>query len=308
MPASSNTHAAEPAASVIVPFRNAGEGLRVLLDCLRAQTYPRDRFEVLFVDDASTDDCADELERELATGPGLRPWARLLRHPARRGSYAARNSGIEISRAPAFAFTDADCRPDAEWLERGLATLDDAPRAAGWIELERTDESSVAEMIDASRFLRQAHYVREGFGATANLFVRREVFDAAGLFDSRIFSGGDHEFGQRAERAGFAIVLAKDAVVRHSCRTSFRALFRKAERVGYGFGQVARLRGTSLSEFAARAGDRLTLGSGRELRARQQSAPRGPRRLLLAAGHLAMGACTAAGVLRGYLTTRPRSA
>jgi len=304
MPAHDQRSGTEPAVSVIVPFRNARASLDALLGCLRAQSLPRERFEVLLVDDASTDGSADWLDRELASGPELHPWARLLRHREQRGSYAARNTALEVARAPAFAFTDADCRPEPDWLERGLAALSRWPRAAGRIEIDRAHPGSLVELVDASRFLRQEHYVREGFGATANLFVRREVVEAVGAFEPRLRSGGDHEFGQRASRAGFDIALAEDAVVRHGCRTSFRALFRKAERVGYGFGQVARLRGLSVAEVVARGTDRLSLGGGRELRARGHE-PAGLQRVTLAACHLAMGAFTAAGVVRGYLATRP---
>ena len=82
-----------------------------------------------------------------------------------------------------------------DWLEQGLAALASAPRVAGRIHLELSDSPSTAELVDAGRFLRQRRYVEEGFGATANLFVRRSVFDSLGGFDEHLKSGGDYEFG-----------------------------------------------------------------------------------------------------------------
>jgi glycosyltransferase involved in cell wall biosynthesis len=253
--------------SVVVPARCRATDLAGLLGCLEAQTLDRDRFEILIVDDASD--------------PPLRGALR-LDQPS--GSYAARNAGIAAARAPLLAFTDADCLPEPRWLEAGLIALGTAPRAAGRIEM--IGGETYFERLDRARFLRQDRYVDEGFGATANLFVRREVFDAIGTFDARLRSGGDAELGRRASAARFPIVFAPDAVVRHPCRRSARELLGKAHRVGVGFGQTARLHGID-ARSPSRAGDRLRLFSSKEP--------------LIAAGLLALHGATLLGALLGYM-------
>ena len=97
-------------------MRNAGEGALELLTLLRDQTLPSDQYEVLVVDDFSRDDTANIVE-----GSGL---ARLLRMGEWRGSWAARNAALRAASGEVVAFTDADCRPEPDWLERGLAELD----------------------------------------------------------------------------------------------------------------------------------------------------------------------------------------
>ncbi len=258
-------------ASVIVPARASATEVAELLEHLERQTIDRDRFEILIVDDHS--------EPPLATAA--------LRLTDARGSYAARNAGIRAARGKVLAFTDVDCRPEPSWLQAGLTAVAAHPRAAGRIELTAGEPPTWIERLDRARFLRQRQYVAEGFGATANLFVRREVFDAIGLFDERLLSGGDAELGRRA--AAFPIVFAADAVVRHPCRSDARALLSKAHRVGIGFGQTIRFHGFD-TRAPKRASDRLTLLS--------QADP------LLAAGLLALHGATLLGVARGYIRAK----
>jgi glycosyltransferase involved in cell wall biosynthesis len=265
-------------ASVIIPARNAAD-IQRLSDALDAQTIARARFEVVVVDDASTpaiDYCG--------SGP-----ARVVRLDRHAGSYAARNAGIRAAVGRALAFTDADCVPDPEWLEAGLRALETSPRAAGRILVTTGSEPNLWERLDRARFLRQERYVEEGFGATANLFMRREVIDAVGPFDERLPSGGDAEHGQRAR--AFPIVLAADAMVRHAARSTARALLGKAHRVGLGLGCQVRLHG--LGGLFDRASDRLRVGS------------RTGDSLAVSLGLLAVHGATALGVVRGLLDDEP---
>jgi glycosyltransferase involved in cell wall biosynthesis len=293
-----------PEISVVVPFRNGRTDLPQLLERLTRQTLAADRYEVIMVDDCSTDDSAEWLRKQLAAR-SQPPVITLISSAQHGGSYAARNLALPKARADALAFTDADCQPDPAWLERGLAALADSPRVAGAIVLERSRPDSIVEMIDASRFLRQEHFVaNEGFGATANLFVRREVFTAVGEFDASLQSGGDYEFGQRAGRGGFPITYAADASVRHHCRRTLTALFRKAHRVGFGFGQAVRLGRFSYAEVKQRIIDRATLSSGRHIDSSGDAPLQTQQRVAIAACHLAMAGFTAAGVARGLVIAR----
>lgn len=217
--------------SVIVPARNAERSLPTLLAGLAAQTLPRERFEVLVVDDASTD-------RTPQLGSGI---ATMLHTPARSGSYVARNVGIRHARAPVLAFTDADCRPEPGWLEAGLAVLADpvVGLVGGHIEVTLSAEPSRAELIDA-RFLDQEQMVAGGDAATANLFVRRAVLDAIGPFNERLTAGGDTELTRRAAAAGHRLVYSREAAVVHPPRRRLRDVVRKTYRMGVGRTQLSR--------------------------------------------------------------------
>ena len=101
-------------------------------------------------------------------------------------SYAARNRAAALVRAPALAFCDADCRPDPTWLESGLASLERADIVAGLIRFVVPEHRTIWSLLDMDMHLDQARSVRVSRAATANLFVRRDVFDRLGGFDDSV--------------------------------------------------------------------------------------------------------------------------
>lgn len=284
-----------PRISVIIPFRNALPQLPVLVNALKCQTSAQGTVEVIWIDDASRDGGGLWLQEQLSSG-----W-RLLIHPEPRGSYAARNTGLRVAASDNLAFTDVDCRPHEDWLEQGLAALASTPRVAGRIHLELSGSPSTAEIVDAGRFLRQRRYVQEGFGATANLFVHRRVFDSVGGFDEHLKSGGDYEFGLRCSLAGISIQYAENVVVSHPARASLRELLSKGERVGFGTGQLIRRGGMPMRLLAARASDRFALARRRGVNERSIPVVDRPGSLLVSGLHFLVLVATILGGLRGFL-------
>jgi glycosyltransferase involved in cell wall biosynthesis len=214
-----------PAISVIVPARNAAGTLPALLTALEGQTLPRSRFEVLIVDDRSTDATPELVRRS--------PVARLLPRHTTGGSYAARNDGIAAARGRVLAFTDADCVPATDWLERGLEAVQGGHRmVAGHVDVPLSKRPTAAALVDVVRFLDQESSVAKGFAATANLVVDRDVIVRVGLFNHRLRSGGDSEFGERARSAGESLHYAPDVVIVHEPRSDRRELARKGYRIG----------------------------------------------------------------------------
>ena len=227
--------------SVIVPVHNDGEGLASLLDALLEQTWPAGSCEILIVDNGSTDDTPAVAERYRARAPDR---VAVLRE-ARRGSYAARNRGIEAATGSVLAFTDADCVPAPDWIEAGVRALEAgaAELAAGRIAMTFAGpEPTPWEYFDAVRKLNQRAYAEVyGFGATANLFVRRAVIERRGAFRADLQSGGDYEFGRRATGAGERLVYAEAAMVEHPARGSLQEILKKTRRVTRGQRELDRL-------------------------------------------------------------------
>jgi glycosyltransferase involved in cell wall biosynthesis len=288
-----------PGISVVVPFRDARSQLPAIVDALQAQTCGSDAMQVIWVDDGSRDDGADWLQQRLPAG-----W-QLLRHGRRRGAYSARNTALRAANAELVAFTDVDCRPLPDWIETGLTALSSVARVAGRVQIELSSPPSVAELVDAGRFFRQRRYVQEGFGATANLFVRRSVFGEVGMFNEHLKSGGDYEFGLRCSRAGIPIEYADHVVVRHSARASVRELLTKSERVGFGTGQLVRQGGLPLKLLATRASDRFALARRRGASERTVPVKGRTRSLAVSGLHSLVLLATMAGALRGLVTPGP---
>jgi len=222
-----------PNVTVIVPCYNSGEKIRVVLDALAAQTYPKESYSVLVVDDGSTDRTA----AIAASYPNVE-----VLQQANGGSYKARNAGIRRSRSEVLAFTDDDCRPDPDWLSIGIQTLLDskADLVGGAVNFEFTNPASVVEMYDANFHLKQEFYVKKmGWAATANLIVYRRVVEAVDGFNESTRSGADRVFGMGATSAGFRIEYEPRAVVNHPTRATLGELLKKNRRITYGKALVA---------------------------------------------------------------------
>ena len=223
-----------PSVSVIIPVRNGSSQLLVLLDAIERQVGTKPA-QVIVVDNASTDDTA-----EVARAHALKP---LVLHEPIPGSYRARNTGAAKATSEVLAFTDADCLPSPHWLAEGLKHIDaGADLVGGGVVPDLGEGETVWAKYDAIFYLRQEHNVGGGFAATANLFVKRAVFEKVGGFDADFMSGGDHDFSIRALATGATLVYAGEASVGHVCRRTMTEVWKLQKRIGGGWGSL-RLQG-----------------------------------------------------------------
>jgi GT2 family glycosyltransferase len=215
-----------PFVSVVVPVYNDARRIVGCVQALLSQTYPRERYEVIVVDNGSTDGSYE----------AVRPFpVTLLRETGTQGSFAARNTGLRQARGEIYAFTDSDCTPAPQWLAEGVHAIQaGADLVGGNVRFVFSTRPSGAEVQDAIANLRVERYIREeGAAVTANLFVRAPVFAAVGPFANNFTSGGDKLFTQSATRAGYSLVYSARAEVAHPTRR-LTALLKKQYRVGRG--------------------------------------------------------------------------
>jgi glycosyltransferase AglI len=217
-----------PFVSIVVPVASDVEGLGVTLQSLGA-VRSTVQFEVLVCDDGGPPS---------VQAMALRFGCRWLRLPENRGSYAARNAGVIAARSELIAFLDADQSVDTAWLDEGLKTLENHDYVGGCVVMaDRECEDfwsryDVVTAFDVRRYLEQMK-----FAPTANLFVRKSVFEKVGLFDERLRSGGDREFGLRVFKAGIGQTYCENARTFHPVRGK-SALLRKRKRTGSGMAEV----------------------------------------------------------------------
>ncbi|MEA2242363.1 MAG: hypothetical protein QOD24_1919 [Solirubrobacteraceae bacterium] len=207
--------------TVIVPARDAADTLPACLAALAAQSIIDESFEVIVVDDGSSDGTP-----ELAERSALAP--RVMRLAGGAGPGAARAAGAAQARGDVLAFTDADCEPAPGWLAAGLAALRDADLVQG-----RTLPPPGARVGPWDRHL--AVTAAWGLYESANLFVRRDLYERIGGFGSGIAGppeafrlgrrsgstrpkhlGEDVIFGWTARRAGARTAFCDDALVYHA--------------------------------------------------------------------------------------------
>lgn len=195
-----------PAASVIIPARNAAATVGALLGALSGQRNCPS-YEVILVDDGSDDETVS-----IARSSQLP--IRVIEQKG-RGPGEARNAGVAASRGELLAFTDADCVPTAGWLAAGSAALDDADLAQGAVH---ADPAAARQPWDRTVWVTE----EGGLYECASLFVKREVFDAVGGFEDPLHAklgkqlGEDTWLGWRVRRSGFKTAFVPAALVHHA--------------------------------------------------------------------------------------------
>jgi glycosyltransferase involved in cell wall biosynthesis len=216
-----------PFVSVVVPVLNAPQLLRRCLEALLAQTYPRNRYEIIVVDNGSSDETPQVAESYPVT---------LLFERGAQSPYPARNRGIRQARGEIIALLDATCTPVAGWLEAGVRALqqEHADLVGGEVTFTFSPERTLGEMVDAiSNANVQASIKNIQATVTGNLFFRRAVVEAIGPFPDTIRSGGDMIWTGRATRAGFRLVYSAEAQVFYPAR-KLKPLLKKHYRIGRG--------------------------------------------------------------------------
>jgi glycosyltransferase involved in cell wall biosynthesis len=211
-------------ASVIVPVHNGAPTVEACADSLLALRYPRDRLELVFVDDGSTDATATLLARY---GGALR----VLRGP-RRGPGAARNAGLDASRGEVVAFVDADSVVAPDWLANLVSPLEAGP---GRVVGGRILAAAPANRIQ--RFGERIHDVRSSietyrppYVPTGNCALARTE-DAR--FDESLRRCSDVDLSYRLFEAGYTFCYRPDAVVYHCNERTLPGLFREGFEHGY---------------------------------------------------------------------------
>lgn len=226
-------------ASVIVPAYNAERFLPRCLAALHAQTLPPTDYEILVVDDGSTDNTA-----QLAEEGGAR-----LVHSQHGGAAAARNAGVDAALAPIVVFTDADCEPAPDFLQRLLSPLDH-PKVSGARGVYRSRQRKIVarfvQLEYEERYKRIAHIAEEQGSVnaldTSYCCYRRNDFLAAGGFDTRFASAAaeDHELSYRMAEAGHVFRFVPEAIVYHWHVDSVWAYAQRKFRIGYWKAFLAR--------------------------------------------------------------------
>ncbi|MCP6761528.1 MAG: glycosyltransferase [Fischerella sp. CENA71] len=223
-----------PTVSVVIPIYNCETDLPELIDCLFAQTYPKELAEYLLVDNNSSDRTFELLQQIAKTSPIL---IRILSENKIQSSYAARNIGIRAADGQIIAFTDADCRPQPEWLKLLVAPFvnNDVAIVAGEITA-LAGNSLLEKFAENQQTLSQKHTLNHKFcpyGQTANLAIRQQALEKVGLFRPYLTTGGDADICWRIQQENIGrLEFANKAVVQHRHRTTLKELQNQWRRYG----------------------------------------------------------------------------
>ncbi|MDX9701936.1 MAG: glycosyltransferase [Candidatus Auribacterota bacterium] len=223
-----------PFVSVVVPAYNSAAMMELCLAALLAQTYPKNMYEIIIVDNKSTDSTADIIKKY--------PVIYLL-EADRQSPYAARNKGIMHAKGEIVAFTDSDCVADEHWIEKAVERFRDPAVIGVGGRIRGYKPRRYIEIYQEKRrmFNQQATLSPERIAkktaaiATNNAFYRKYILEKVGYFDCTIFGGGDFDLTYRIQaQTDGKLVYADDSVIYHKHASSIRKLWEQYSRYGYG--------------------------------------------------------------------------
>jgi glycosyltransferase involved in cell wall biosynthesis len=218
--------------SIIVPAYNAAQTIQDCLNTLFQQSVERDCYEIIVVDDGSTDATPDIVTSYSSV--------RLIRQ-ANAGPAVARNRGAQEARGEILLFTDADCVPAHDWIERMIAPFQRSDvKIVGvkgtYLSCQRALTARFVQLEYEDKYRRMARFEYIDFIDTYSAGYRRDVFLTNGGFDTSFPTASveDQEFSFRLARRGHKMVFVPEAHVYHLGHADTLSKYlRKKFKIGY---------------------------------------------------------------------------
>lgn len=211
--------------SAIIPVYKDAIGLTDTLNSLKNQTIPQSKFEIIVANDGADSQiskvCKEFKVKEVKITPN-------------QGSYNARNQALKESKGAYLAFTDADVKVPSHWLETAINYLKEYQYIGGPINIDETKVHTVAHYYELyNAFKVKEYYAHDHAFPTANMCTTRHVFQTIGVFEARLRSSGDFEFGRRTHEANIPSKFIDQLYVTHPPRNATQIL-KKAKRIHLG--------------------------------------------------------------------------
>lgn len=216
-------------ASVIISAHNAERTLTAQLDALSTQT-TRDPFEVIVVDNASTD---DTLGVALAYQQHL-PTLRATTAPWHASAGHGRNRGAHLAHAPLLLFCDADDIVDSDWVTALTQALHTDDLVGGRVDRDHLNSAQTRAWRPGTGTGLLHGFAFLPYASAANVGIHATLFQQIGGFDEQLACGEDIDLCWRAQLAGATLGYAPDALVHYRLRTTLPATLRQL----YGFGRA----------------------------------------------------------------------
>lgn len=221
--------------SVVIPAYNRKERLKLCLESLFGQDYPQDGFEIIVVDDGSTDGTIQMLEELSFSHHNLRYFSQTHKGPA-----AARNLGVKEARAEIIGFTDNDCILKDDWARKMIEAHrleHDASAIGGATVVDRRNIKALVSqsLSDGAIKINRNGKAETVFFPTCNVSFKRSYLNGERFNELFLLPAGeDLEFFWRLHKKGFRFADRNDAEIFHNCPSDFISFLRQAYRYGRG--------------------------------------------------------------------------
>lgn len=226
--------------SVVMPVGSVDEHLPLQLDALEKQTFGG-TWELII--SLNTGDVPDRvaLEALLADRPSLD--ASIVDSSDTRSASHARNVGAAAATASLLAFCDGDDIADETWLGELTAALDSAEAVGGHLEEQMLAIAGQDSWRPPATPGALPTFLGQPYLVTANMGLRRSIFEAVGGFDTTLGRGEDIAFSWEVIDRGVELVYAPDAVMHYRHRKGLLPMMKQHYLYGRGFSQILARRG-----------------------------------------------------------------
>ncbi|MDX1699903.1 MAG: glycosyltransferase, partial [Melioribacteraceae bacterium] len=218
--------------SVIVPTYNRADEIEELIQSLSKQTLSSEKFEVIIIDDGSTDNTLHIIE-EFQENSSLRISVYKQDH---KGPGAARNFGMKLARGKYFIFIDSDCIADKDWLlayENAVSNKEVAGFGGpdgvlnDFLPIQKAIDYSMTSFITTGGIRGHSKKkISKYYPRSFNMGVRSDIVDKIGGM-GKLRHGQDIEFSNRILSTGEQVIKVAKAIVYHKRRISLKKFFKQ---------------------------------------------------------------------------------
>lgn len=229
--------------SIIIPAYNEEKYLPLLLDSISKLDWPKEKLEVIVVDNGSTDNTCGIAES----------YGTLLLQDRTKNVSGLRNLGAKHATGDILAFVDADCVVSGGWLRCASHYFND-PAIAAWGSPPDIPENATWVQRSWLTVRRKEKPVEDvDWLESMNLFIRKDIFQQAGEFDETLVTCEDVDICYRILKFGRIVADASIAVVHLGEAATIRAFARKELWRGRGNFQGVFNHGLSFKEMPSLA-------------------------------------------------------
>jgi glycosyltransferase AglI len=216
--------------TIIIPVYKDSKGLNDTISTLIVNNPDLEDYEIIICNDGAGQEeikIFEKLNRKYNT-------LKIINILPNGGSYNARSEGVKESNGDILAFLDAGVFLEKGWYNEMVSNIEEYDYLAGNVEVPIKWAKNSSEIYNSQKSFPVNKYIENHhFGVTANLVIKKNVIESVGLFDKRLRSGGDMEFGRRVYDAGYKQVFLKNMKVLHEPR-NLEEMKRKTLRVQQG--------------------------------------------------------------------------
>src|SRR6266704_853276 len=231
-----------PKISVVIPTKNRSALLAETIDRVESQTIPGDHYEVLVIDNASTDDTPDILAQKAGIYPNLK-----FDFQKKPGAAATRNVGIRLANSDLILFIDDDVQAEPALLQAHLDCHMKNPNSSviGAVSMPWGDTSDPFLKYLRDHRVLNPYTPSKGpidfsYYHTCNVSTPTNVLVNVGGFNEAfsIYGIEDIELGYRLEKSGSRMIFAPEARALHYRFPDYQEFLERCEQAGYSLGQL----------------------------------------------------------------------